>query len=551
MPQIKVLDTPDLGLRPSETGVEARAAAARRGGGFFNQVAEAYGTVASLTNDTGSRVASTMRDAGDVAVKYAEHREISHGAAVGAQQIDGLNNAWTAALKGGKDADGNPIPPADPNDPSVAAKFREQMLEPALDKFKEGFTTERGQQWAEQFVDQYRKHMFEKTAADMSSLAKIASANNAQQTINSLSSASYTDPSSLRANVDAFKHSLDGIAGSANLSGTDQAALRTEQGYKGIKELTHAAIAGAISNGADWRKIADDPAYKPYIDRAEIERFDKAAKTQAKVDAYHEKSIAVAQRQLDDLNVHKNATDTISKNVSVDPQSGKPIINPQYFKDALEIARKNPDAPSTAATVRTMLDWGESQMNKSDHTTDPTVASTIDSRMFVPENPTTKMDVMRAEADKKMSSTDASLRMRIIDQRDKLPTDPQFKFAMDGAKQLIDGRTPGERSMQAGKYATFMQEFLPEYQRQKAAGTLPPNALSLRDPNSLLSKSMEAYKSPLAAAISGNGGIGAPAAPPRNDAMPAIPAASERPAGSIYDTPRGKMKWTGTGWVSP
>ena len=35
------------------------------------------------------------------------------------------------------------------------------------------------------------------------------------------------------------------------------------------------------------------------------------------------------------------------------------------------------------------------------------------------------------------------------------------------------------------------------------------------------------------------------------DAMPAIPVPAERNVGGIYETLKGKLKWTGTGWVQP
>jgi hypothetical protein len=94
--------------------------------------------------------------------------------------------------------------------------------------------------------------------------------------------------------------------------------------------------------------------------------------------------------------------------------------------------------------------------------------------------------------------------------------------------------------LQAGKYAAFMQQFLGDYQRQKQAGTLPPNALSLSDPNSMLSKSMEAYKSPLASSIAGNGGI-APA--PSNIPTPATTARYQ--PGDVVNTSEGPRRFKG------
>src|SRR5260221_498635 len=144
MANIRELDAPkDLGLRPTEIGVDAIAAAARRIGTFYNQTAEAR-------SDTGQRIGSTIKEAGQVAVDYMDHREISAGAANGALFMANMNQAWEEKAKH-----------ADPNDTTVAAKFREETLEPALQQFQQGFNTEKSQAWAEHFVDQYRNHMFE------------------------------------------------------------------------------------------------------------------------------------------------------------------------------------------------------------------------------------------------------------------------------------------------------------------------------------------------------------------------------------------------------
>ena len=42
---------------------------------------------------------------------------------------------------------------------------------------------------------------------------------------------------------------------------------------------------------------------------------------------------------------------------------------------------------------------------------------------------------------------------------------------------------------------------------------LPPNALDLNDPKSLISQTITSYRSPMAQTIQGNGGVGAPTAP--------------------------------------
>ena len=332
------------------------------------------------------------------------------------------------------------------------------------------------------------------------------------------------------------------VDSSPTLDAVTAASVKSEAGLQAKEQIVKSAISGMITKNPDIDLDAVQKKYGEYINGGEIKMFQKAAQVQAKSNALVDKQTQVAQRQLDNLQVHQAATKTITDNVTFDPQTGHPIVDPKFFSQALDIARKNPNATNAADTVRTMFSWGESQQSKSDHMTDPATVSALDSRMWVSENPTTKLDVMKAEGEHKLSSSDAKIRMGLIDQRDKMPTDPQYKFAMDGAKELIDGRTPGEKMMQSGKYAAFMQDFLQQYQQQKAAGTLPPDALSLRNPNSLISKTMESYKSPLANAISGNGGV-APAAAPSN--VPAPATTTKYNAGDVVQTSEGPRRFKG------
>lgn len=519
IPNIREFSAPQgLGLQPSEVGVEATAVAARRVGAFYNQAGEAQA-------DTGRRIGSTIQDVGDVAVKYEDHREISAGAATGTGLIAQANTQWNEIAK-----------KADPNDPSTAQKFLTEKLEPALEEWKKGFNTENSQKWAEQFADQYRKHMFEKTAADMSSLAGIAVQQNVRTTTNQLSSAVAADPSSLDFALKTVDHTIGGVADSSpNLDAATSAKVKAAATQDAKESIVKAAISGMITKNPNVDLDAIQKKYGAYVDGAELQTFAKAAKTQARVDQLQQKQLETYTRQNNERAAEKRSNDIVTKNVAIDPQTSQPIIKPQFFNDALELA-KMPDAPQGLA--RTLIDWGESQLNKERKpVTDPAVASSIDARMFT-DNPTTKMDILKAEAAGKLTRSDAEIRSKIIDQRDKLPSDPQFKLAMDGAKELIEGRSSGEKTLQAGKYAAFMQQFLSEYQQQKAAGTLPPNALSLRDPSSMLSKAMEAYKSPLANAISGNGGITtAPPAPKLNGEV--VPAPLRGIAALQYNPEKG------------
>lgn len=241
MPNIRELNAPEgIGLRPSDTGVDATAAAARRIGSFYNAAGDAL-------NDTGSRIASTIRDVGDIAVKYEDHQQISHGAATAAKlQLD-LNKQWSDVAK-----------TADPNDPSVAAKFHNEVVAPALEKFQSGFTTENSQRFAEARAEQLRLEMFHKTTADMSAMAGIAVRNNLATTATSMSNTAMLDPSSVPSLLENVDHSVAAVVGSSpTMNAVDVARVHSEVTNQMRSAIVKAGAIGAIQKAGDPEAEAD------------------------------------------------------------------------------------------------------------------------------------------------------------------------------------------------------------------------------------------------------------------------------------------------------
>jgi hypothetical protein len=568
VPKIDQFNAGNVGLRPTDTGVDAVAKTAQRVGMFYNQRASAEETLAretdrlgSLTKqlggetgelgsqegreltNTGSRIGGAIADAGAAAVKVADHQQISQGAASFATLLQSATDSWNNAVKN-----------ADPNDPTIAPQFM-ASLNDQLSKFKEnGFYTEEGQKWAEAHVDALRQHMVEKTSADMSTLAGQAIVVNQQKTINSLSNTVHSDPSSIDFALAALKSSTEGLLSSSpNISGVQAGAARSEILQKGAESIVKSAAIGYINKTGQMPPWATDPKYAPYVNGTELQMFEKAAQTQAKANALADKQTQVAQRQLDDLNVHKDATKVITDNLTFDPQTGQPIVDPKFFKQALDIARNNPNAPSAAETVRTMLNWGETQQNKGTKPVDdPATKTALMDRMFSPDKPTTTIDLMKARAQHLISDQTFKDYNELATALQETPLKgPIWHSVTDAVKsQLIrtDLRT-GDK-VGVDQYAGFMQSFLPQYLAKSRDGTLPSNALDINDPKSMISQSLQPYKPSMQGRLSATAAAPA-AAPARNDAMPAIPAPDQRNAGSIYETPKGKLKWTGTGWVQP
>lgn len=540
MPNIKTYDTPALDIRPSETGVEAIAGAARRAGAFYNQAGGAY-------SDLGQRAGAAVRDAGEVAVKSIEHGEISKGAATFAQMQDDLTKQWNETAK-----------TADPNDPSVAAKFREEVVAPTLDQYSSGFLTEGGQKFAEHHVEALRNHLFEKTAADMSTLAGEAVRRNVAQTANSLASAVRLDPSSLDFSLKTAESSIGAVVDSSpTMSATDAGRVKSEVLQKTQEAIVKSAVMGMIEKNPNIDLDKIEAKYGKYITGPEIQMFGKAAKTQARADILINKQIDAYQRQQNTEAAHTAANKSMSENVSIDPVTNRPIVKPQFFKDALEIA-KMPNAPDGLA--RTLLDWGEHQQNLKDTVVrdDPTKSQELYTGLFNNDKPTTEVDILRAEIEKKISPQTGTMMRALSKELEERPLKgPLWTNTMSAVKGTLGTDPQGDE-----KFGNFVQAFIPEYLRQSRAGTLPPNALDTRDPKSLISQAMAPYKRTAqqmlfdrishglvntdAADIAGRLPTAGTPAPPIT-----LPPATERKVGETYPTARGKMKWTGTGWVAP
>lgn len=553
MPKLPQYDAGQEAFRPTDLGVEATAAAARRVGMFYNQQATSEERLAAETerlgaqteqlgrfkgemlDQAGRNIGSGIAAAGDAAVKWNDQRQISQGAAAYTGMLSNMTQQWNETVKN-----------ADPNDPTVAQRFM-ASIEPQLESFKSAMLTEGAQQWAEGHIDALRQHFVEKTSGDMSTLAGQAAVVNMQSSINSLSNTVHGDPSSVSFALAALRSSTEGIlANSPTLSAVDAGKARTEIMQKGAEEIVKSAAIGYISKTGQVPGWVSDPKFSPYVNGQELQLFARQARSQQRVDALTAKQTQLAQRQLDELNVHAAMNQNFSNNVTFDQASGKVNINPQFFENVLDTVRKYPNAPNASTTARAYIDWGESQQRERAQpvVSDPTVRNNLMNGLFSPDNPTTRVDILKAEAQEKLSAHDGETLRQLATELEQTP----LKGAMwtDTMKAVHSALTysmpgmPGKDPKGEQAYASFVQQFVPNYLRQYRAGTLPPDALNMNDPNSLISKSMAQFKRSPAQMMQDritelgdiapvNGATPTPAAPPPSPTKPT-------PGGTIYLT---------------
>lgn len=527
MPNITEFDAGNLRLQPSEIGVESTAAAGRRIGVYGSQIAGSYERL-------GAEAGQTIRLAGDAAVEHMAHQEISAGAPSGAQLFADQLEKKDAAIKA-----------IDPNDPHYGQKvelavkqWRDEQLEPALDQFKQGFNTEKGQQWAENFIDRTRQTMFVHSTADVATAAGIGIHNSARTLVNTATSTVFRDPSMLDSQLDLVEHGLTGLVQSSPVKGTEAARIQSETTEKAKEQIVKSAIQGAIMRGAPWQQIANK--YPDYVNGAEMKSFERAEVAQTKAIEANSRAAELEQRRLQAEDAKNSIAKINGDYLKTDPTSGHVTVGPGYFTALTELAIRNPQAGNEA---RTWINWGMKLNDRAAKAekivSDPAHLQDLGDRILDPDKPTTVNDTIRAETQGDLSHADGNRLRHLIDLRDKMPNDPTFKFATDQAKAQIEGGSPVSKLHAAGKYAAFMQDFMTEYMRERSLGTIPANALDLTDPNSLISQKLAPYKRSIGQTVKDNGGVGSRPAPA--PATPAVAAPPKVPAGLNPNPPPASM----------
>lgn len=354
MPNIREFSAGDVQLRPSSLGTDTRAAVARRIGAFANEQAGMMDDVASATRRAGNAMAGAAETAGEQVEKYVANREISHGAAAFARKNAETVERWNETVKN-----------ADPNDPTVAAKFRES-LEGDLDKFRTGFLTTAGQKWAEAHVESFRNHMFEKTASDMSTMAGIAAQKNARETINSLSNTVKGDPSSLDYALKTLDSSIEGVVGSSpNLTGVAAAKVRDQIAEAGKDQIIKSAAFGYIQRTGQVPAWAQEERFSKYIDGMELKRFEAAARMEQRMARSEQNQNRLMAEHTAKLDFHNKVNALEAKTI---PQNDgeRPTLPPGYWQAVREL-QTHPGAAQEPGLYKRLITNGEtitSRMNK-------------------------------------------------------------------------------------------------------------------------------------------------------------------------------------------
>jgi len=440
MPKIVEYDAPALGLHPTETGINATAAAARRVGAEYSEIAAAKMTL-------GHAIGSAIRETGDTAVKYVEHQEISHGAAQFAQIQADMTDKWNETVKN-----------ADPNDTTVAAKFNEKVLQPQLEQFSGAFFTEGGQKWAESHIDSLRNHIFTKASADMSTLAADAVTVNIRKMTNAWTNAARNDPTSTEYLVGTADSSIKGVVSSSpNLKGTAAAKVQSEIAQEVKEKIVKAGALGTIEKAADPEAAAKSfsERWPDYINAQEVDQFAKAARYYKRIN----ESETRANRTTADYEAKKDFNDKVNQlELSTAPKNaGDPPQLPADYWQKLRDLGQHSGAALEPGRLKTMVTNGEvitERLDKPEPLKRVSHATTMDLLTRIRATDQTKLPDTNAIYDAyqqgKLSNADFNFLTREFTNlrspqgealgRDRSEFFKRYAATIDGAKDLL---TPG------------------------------------------------------------------------------------------------------------
>lgn len=543
MPRIPEITAQDTALHPTEVGIEANTQAAYRAGRFYNEAGEALKRAAAdkaagaqgivrgteaLGKSVG-QVAGGVAQGLDAAETFAAHQEISHGAAQFAQASANLTSQWNDAVKN-----------SDPNKAgALASTFMQGTFQSWANGYVDSFNTPDGKAWARDQVMHLRAHMTEKTNADVMTMAADAVDKNVTEAARSWSNMARNDPSAVPWLLQSAGKSIDGIiASSPNISGVAAVKVRTEVLDKAEKAIVRAGGLGAIESAGDPAAAAAEwsKRYPDYVDAVEMDQFGKAAQYYKRLNVSAADADRVQRDYLakQDFNTQADAllASTMPQNVG-----DGPVLPKDYWDQARKLAT-HPGAALEPGRLREIVTSGEAitkaqskpeALAAVSHDTMTTLMPQIwsgqikdESQIFqlYGENKLNNADLTMAR--KELAGTKTPEGEHVAEMKRQLAASVKPMFSTTNAARPLYG--PSDKGDAFYRW---------QYELDRRMATLKQqgkNPLAVFDPSSpdyIWSPGIQQqFLGSVGAAVSANGGVGAPAIntapPPKAAAGPAV-----------------------------
>lgn len=266
MAVIRQYESPVRGLRPDETGPEAFQRAGYRIAAGFREAGAALGR----------GIATAGRAVGNDVNKYVSQQEVSDISAHGALLSQSFHNQWNEIAKS-----------ANPQDQHYGQQFLQNTVEPELEKFQSGFTTDAGRAYAREMTNHIRETMYHTVAADTSTMAADAVVKNLATYDNSTQTTLYQNPELLTDRLNNIDKTVDALVKSyPDLTPDEAAKLRDETTTKLKEGATKSAFLGVADRNPQMAEtMLNNGQFGQYLDGAQAHSYIKMAERTQKEEA--------------------------------------------------------------------------------------------------------------------------------------------------------------------------------------------------------------------------------------------------------------------------
>lgn len=226
-----------------------------------NELSSSARMEGSLYRQAGEDIKQGAATLGNAVEQHEYMTEVSQGAAAGAALFNNTTAAWNKVAS----------QPGAGNDKNLQQNFLDNTLEPALQQYQNAFSTQQGQKWALDQVDHMRSHFYDKTSADMSSLAGEARLQDAKTALNQFGAAVYRDPTSADGAMTQFSSYVEELRKDSLFTTPEGSAKLDVFKNDGLNEISKVQIKSYADNindpqgPAKAKALLESGAHDKYI----------------------------------------------------------------------------------------------------------------------------------------------------------------------------------------------------------------------------------------------------------------------------------------------
>lgn len=519
-------DGPALNTDKANEAATQLSRSAALEGGYYRQAGEDY-----------KQAGKTLGDAID---NHEYMNEVSTGAAAGAALSNNKLKEWQQIA----------TQPGAVNDKNLQQNFLDNNLEPALQQYENGFSTERGQKWAIEQTDRMWSDFFHTTSADIMNLTGEQRIRDATTVANQNGDIVRRDPAQADAAISHITAYTDGLkAGLSPEKAVELDKFKSDQ----VDEIAKIQVMSLADKGNfDAAKAALDTQGKAgnidakwqeqlvgYISNQKIARQVQAQ--QARDEQQYK------DQQMNEKTTHDIFSDMVGPNgniISATTAFSAKGLSPQQRTDLISPDKNNPGILNLPRKFLTSTDYGPgfASTAESIQRGDGVTAAGLTKGIRMYGNPET--------ANQSITPAGAA---RLQEIQDKMKT-PQGAQEVQMQNSVLDDMK--DHLMPAGQYANdpkgkaiyagIQNSFYTLWDSEIKSGKTPAQ---LADPESkdYIGNAFMSLKRSPAQAMSDIVNAKPETAPQKV----VLPPADKREVGKTYPTARGPMVWQEGGWAQP